>query len=58
LENPKLKDILEQWFEKVRLDYATEGPRALKSIRFHLGQKQSELDFLTEALKDYASGPY
>lgn len=58
LENPKLKDILEQWFEEVRLDYATEGPRALKGIRFQLEQKQRELDFLAAALENYASGPY
>ena len=58
LENPRLKELLGLWFEEVRLDYAEEGPRALKGIRFQLGQKQRELDFLAEALLDYASGPY
>jgi len=58
LENPRLKELLEIWFEEVRLDYAEEGPRALKGIRFQLGQKQRELDFLAEALLDYAPGPY
>ena len=58
LENPRLKELLGRWFEEVRLDYAEEGPRALKGIRFQLGQKQRELDFLAEALLDYASGPY
>jgi hypothetical protein len=58
LENPRLKELLGQWFEEVRLDYAEEGPRALKGIRFQLGQKQRELDFLAEALLDYAPGPY
>jgi hypothetical protein len=58
LENPRLKELLEIWFEEVRLDYAGEGPRALKGIRFQLEQKQRELDFLAGALLDYASGPY
>ena len=58
LENPRLKELLEIWFEEVRLDYAGEGPRALKGIRFQLEQKQRELDFLSGALVDYASGPY
>ena len=58
LENPRLKELLGQWFEEVRLYYAEEGPRALKGIRFQLGQKQRELDFLAGALLDYASGPY
>jgi hypothetical protein len=58
LENPRLKELLEIWFEEVRLDYAGEGPRALKGIRFQLEQKQRELDFLAGALLDYESGPY
>jgi hypothetical protein len=58
LENLRLKELLEIWFEEVRLDYAEEGPRALKGIRFQLEQKQRELDFLSGALVDYASGPY
>jgi hypothetical protein len=58
LENPLLKELFGQWFEEVRLDYAGEGPRALKGIRFQLAQKQRELDFLAGALVDYASGPY
>jgi len=58
LENPRLKELLEIWFEEVRLDYAGEGPKALKGIRFQLEQKQRELDFLARALVDYASGPY
>jgi hypothetical protein len=58
LENPRLKELLELWFEEVRLDYAEEGPRALKGIRFQLEQKKRELDFLAEALVNYAPGPY
>jgi hypothetical protein len=40
------------------LDYAGEGPMALKGVRFQLEQKQRELVFLSGALVDYASGPY
>jgi hypothetical protein len=58
LENPRLKDAMEQWFEVVRLNYATEGPRALKAVRFQLEQRQRELAFLNEALVDYAPGMY
>jgi len=58
LENPRLLDMIDQWFEYVRLNYAADGPRALKDIRFQLGQKQRELDFLNEAMVDYAPGPY